>query len=50
MKKKVRIVEENGYRWKITHVKRKEYNYIISERIAKLRRQNDSEDIMEIRP
>ena len=45
MKKKIKIVEENGYRYRITHVKRKEYNYIISERIAKLRHQKDTENI-----
>ena len=45
MKKKIKIVEENGYRFRKTFVKRKEYNYIISEKIAKLRHQNDSENI-----
>ena len=43
MKKKIRIIEEDGYRWRIITVKRKEYNYIITEKIAKLRRQNEPE-------
>lgn len=50
MKKKIKIVEENGYRYRKTHVKRKEYNYIIVEKIAKLRHQNDSENIEGIAP
>lgn len=45
MKKKIKIVEENGYRYRKIYVKRKEYNYIISVKIAKLRRQKDSETI-----
>jgi len=45
MKKKIKIVEENGYRHRKIFVKRKEYNYIISVKIAKLRHQNDTENI-----
>lgn len=44
MKKKIIIVEELGYRWRTTIVKRKEYVSIISVKIARLRRQNENEN------
>lgn len=50
MKKKIKIVEENGYRWRKEIVIRKEYRSITSVKIAKLRRQNDSDSPEVFRP
>jgi len=50
LKKKIKIVEENGYRYRKTYVERKEYSSITSEKIAKLRRQKETETIKVIAP
>lgn len=49
MKKKIKIVEENGYRWKKIIVIRKEYRSITLIKMAKLRRKNDSQNTKEFR-
>ena len=50
MKKKITITEEFGYRWRNVIVKRKEYSYRESVKIAKLRRQTEESDSMVIIP
>lgn len=43
MKKKVKIEEYNGYRWRKTYIKNGFYRAIIGEKIAKLRQKTDSQ-------